>query len=112
MKQSDRHICYGIVVTLMLAYFIAAMCMFFAANDRSMVTYILFGVTGITVLVQIIAAIVYACKKDKDGMEELQLSYQVVAVTLLIIVLCVPIFIVWIIEKIHDAISNRKSENI
>lgn len=112
MKQSDKHICYSIVVMLMLAFFISAMCMFFAANDRSMVSYILFGITGVMVLAQVIAAIVYACRKDKNSMEELQLSYQVVALVLLVVILCVPIFFIWVVEKIHDAVSYKHRENI
>lgn len=93
----------------MLAFFIAGMCMFFAAHDNSMVSYILFGVTCVLALVQVIAWIVYACRKDRTDLEELQLSYQLVVLILALIILCVPIFFLWIIEKIHDAVSMKRS---
>lgn len=112
MKKNDKHISYSIVFALMLAFFSASMCMYFAANDRSMVSYILFGITGVLALVQIIAAIVYACKKNRADLDELVLAYEIVAIVIALIVLAVPIFFIWIIEKIHDAVSAKHSANI
>ena len=72
MNKSGKYISYSIVIALFIVFFIASMCVYFAFGDRSMVSYILFGITGVTALIQVLAAVIYACRKDKDGLDELQ----------------------------------------
>lgn len=112
MKKSGKYVNYSILIGLTIVFFIASMCAYFAFGDRSMVSYILFGITGVTALIQVLAAVIYACRKDKDGLDALQVAYAVVALIILVTALCVPIFFIWIIERIHDAVSAKRSQEI
>lgn len=112
MNKSDKYISYSIVIALFVVFFIASMCVYFAFGDRSMVSYILFGITGVTALIQVLAAVIYACRKDKDGLDELQVAYAAVVLTILVTILSLPILLLWIIEKIHDAVSAKHEPKI
>ena len=69
MNKSGKYVSYSIVIALFVVFFIASMCVYFAFGDRSMVSYILFGIAGVTALIQVLAAVVYACKKEIDGLD-------------------------------------------
>ena len=58
------------------------------------------------------AALVLRVKNDELTKSEVSLAFQVATVLLLEVILCVPILIVWIIERIHDAVSDRHREVI
>ena len=112
MNKSGKYVSYSIVIALFVVFFIASMCVYFAFGDRSMVSYILFGIAGVTALIQVLAAVVYACKKDKDGLDELQVAYAAVVLTFLVTILSVPILLLCILEKIHDAVSAKHEPKI
>ena len=59
MNKSGKYVSYSIVIALFIVFFIASMCAYFAFGDRSMVSYILFGITGVTALINISARNTY-----------------------------------------------------
>ena len=118
--SSQLHIAFVIFILMALASFITALCLFDYNFDVSldkmwqanMPTFILLGAFVVLNLILIISAIVLRIKNDELTRSEVSLSFMIAAVLLLEVVLCVPIFIVWIAELIHDAISARKRDNV
>lgn len=117
---SKLHIAFIVMIFVALASIITALCLFDYKLDapfeaiwrNNMPSLILAGVFVALDLSLIISAIVLRVKNDEQTRGEVLLAFMIVIVLLLEAVLCVPIFIVWIIEKIHDAISNAKREKI
>lgn len=75
------------------------------------VSFILFGAFVVLDLILIVSAIVLLIKNDELTRSEVGLSFMIAAVLLLEVMLCVPIFVLWIIERIHDGVSTRKNKN-
>lgn len=118
--SSKPHIAFVVMIFVALASIIVALCLFdynfnvsFAEMwQANMPSIILAGVFAAIDLTLIISAIVLAIKNDELTRSEVWLSFMIVTVLLLEIILCVPIFILWIIERIHDAVSDAKREKI
>ena len=118
--SSNLHIAFVVIIFVALASIVTALCLFdynFNASfveiwQANMPSIILAGVFVIGDLTLIISAIVLRIKNDALTRSEVGLSFMIAAVLLLEIILCVPIFILWIIERIHDAISDAKRETI
>ena len=118
--SSNLHIAFVVIIFVALASIITALCLFDYNFDVSfdtmwqanMAAIILAGVFAVCDLTLIISAIVLRIKNDELTRAEVGLSFMIVTVLLLEIILCVPILILWIIERIHDAISYAKREKI
>ena len=118
--SSKLHIAFVIIIFVALACLVTALCLFDYNFDvrlvvmwqANMPSLILAGAFVVLSLVLIISAIVLRVKNDELTRSEVGLSFMIAAVLLLEIILCVPIFILWIIESIHDAVSNAKREQI
>lgn len=119
-KISKLHIPFVVIMFVALACIITALCLcdykfdvpFVQVWQANMPSMILAAAFVALNLVLIISAIVLRIKNDEVTKSEVTLAFQITVVLILEIVLCVPIFIIWIIEKIHDAASKRKNETI
>lgn len=117
---SKLYILFVVMIFVSLACFIAALCVcnydfsgdFVSVYNANKAFFILAGVSVDLDVALIISAIVLWVKNDELTRSEVSLAFQVAIVLLLEVVLCVPIFIIWVIEKIHDAISYTRRENI
>ncbi len=122
MKKSGSKLHIAFVIMMFIAFicFIVSLCLFdYNFNSpfidvwqANMPSFILMAVFAVFNLILIISAIALRVKNDERTKSETSLAFQITAVLILEIVLSVPLFIVWIIQKIHDAVSNRKRENI
>lgn len=108
------------MIFIALASIITALCLFDYKLDapfetiwqNNMLPIILAGVFVAIDLALIIAAIALRIKNDKLTRGEVGLAFMITIVLLLEVVFCVPIFLLWVIENIHDAISDRKSKKL
>lgn len=118
--SSKLHIAFIIMMLLALVSVIVALCLFDYNFDstfeemwlRNTPSFILAGVFAALNLVIILSAIVLRIKNDELTRSEVNLAFLITAVLVLETVLCVPIFIAWIVELIHDEISRRKNETV
>lgn len=118
--SSNLHIAFVVLIFVALTSIITALCLFDYKLDapfetiwqNNMLPIILAGVFVAIDLTLIISAIVLAIKNDELTRSEVLLSFMIATVLLLEVILCVPIFILWIIESIHDAVSARKSKKL
>ncbi len=112
---SKLYILFLVMIFVALACVITALCLcdynfktafvdVWQANKPSFILAAAFVALNIAL---IISAIVLRVTKS-----EVSLAFQVATVLLLEVILCVPILIVWIIERIHDAVSDRHREVI
>lgn len=122
MKKSSSklHIAFVVMMFAALICFIVSLCLFDYKFDApfidiwqaNMPSFILMAVFAALNLILIISAIVLRVKNNERTKSETSLAFQITVVLILEIVLSVPLLIVWIIQKIHDAVSYRKRENI
>lgn len=118
--SSKLYIAYVIMIFIALACLITALSLFDynfngAFNEvwqRNMPSFILAAVCVALNLIFVISAIVLRVKNNPLTRDEVALAFEVAIVLLLEVVLCIPIFIVWIIERIHDAVSDKHRERI
>lgn len=118
--SSKLYIPYVVMIFAALACLIAALCLcdydfngaFADVWQRNMPSFILAAVCVALNLVFVISAIVLRVKNNPLTRDEVALAFEVVIVLLLETILCVPIFIAWIIERIHDAVSDKHREKI
>lgn len=116
--NSKQHIFYCILFLLSLGCLITAFATFdynFAADfvssfKANILAYSFAAAWLIMILVVVVAEICLRVKNNEETRGEVALGFQITAVIVLEVALCAPIFIIWIIEKIHDAISDRKRE--
>ena len=117
---SKLYIPFVVMIFIALVCLIVALCLcdydfnkqFTDVFQSNMTSFILCGVSVALDVALIVAAIVLRVKNDELTRSEVGLAFEVAIVLLLEAVLCVPIFIVWVIEKIHDAISDARREKI
>lgn len=117
---SKLYIFFVIMIFAALACMITALCLcdyrfdvpFADVWQSNMPSFILAGGFVALNIALIIAAIVLRAKNNELTRGEVALAFQITVVLLLEVILCVPIFIVWIIERIHDAISEARCEKI
>ena len=118
--SSKLYIPYVVMIFIALACLITALCLcdydFNGALaeiwQRNMPSFILALAFVALNLIFVISAIVFRVKNNPLTRDEVALAFEVAIVLLLEIILCVPIFIVWGIERIHDAVSDKHRENI
>ena len=118
--SSKLYIPYVVMIFIALACLITALCLcdydFNGALaeiwQRNMPSFILALAFVALNLIFVISAIVLRVKNNPLTRDEVALAFEVAIVLLLEIILCVPIFIVWGIERIHDAVSDKHRENI
>lgn len=118
--MSKLHIAFVVMIFISLACMIAALCLcdydfgmpFADVFQANMPSFILAGISVALDVALIIAAITLRVKNDSLTRSEVGLSFMIAIVLLLEVVLCVPIFIVWVIERIHDAVSDKRREKI
>lgn len=118
--SSNLHIALVIIILVALACLVAALCLFDYNFDVSFVemwqanipSLILAGAFVALNLVLIISAIKLRVKNDELTRSEVGLSFMIAAVLLLELILCVPIFIMWIVERLHDAVSTHKNKKL
>ena len=117
---SKLYILFLVMIFVALACVITALCLcdynfktafvdVWQANKPSFILAAAFVALNIAL---IISAIVLRVQNDELTKSEVSLAFQVATVLLLEVILCVPILIVWIIERIHDAVSDRHREVI
>lgn len=120
-KESSRlHILFVVMILAALVSFIAALCLFdydfdvplSAMWQANMPSFILLGVFAAINIALIVSAVVLRVKNDELTKSEVPLAFMITAVIVLETVFCVPIFILWIAELIHDAIRDFKHERI
>ncbi len=120
-KESSRlHILFVVMILSAFVSFIAALCLFDYEFDvplsamwqANMPSFILIGVFAAINIALIVSAVVLRVKNDELTKSEVPLAFMITAVIVLETVFCVPIFILWIAELIHDAIRDIKRERI
>ncbi|MCM1533120.1 MAG: hypothetical protein NC099_00530 [Corallococcus sp.] len=117
-KTPKTYIFYCIVLIAVVVCFVVGMCLFDFSCEltwenvttANLVSFILFSVTVLGAVVLIFSAVITRAKKDKSACDEVELGCQLAFVLIAITVLCIPIFLVWVCQKIHDAISARNKE--
>lgn len=115
---SKLHIFYVVIMLLALGAIIAALCLFDYKFDvtfatmwqNNMIALILAGAFALLNIIVVLSAIILRIKNDELTRGEVKLGFMVTAVIVLEVALCVPLFLIWLIQLIHDAVSRRKRE--
>ena len=118
--SSNLHIPYVIIMLLALGCIIAALVLFdynFAVSlaemwQNNMIALILAGVFVLLNLVVALTAIILKIKNDELTRDEMKVSFLITVIIIVEVVLCVPIFLIWLVQLIQDGIARRKHENI
>ncbi|MCX4286957.1 MAG: hypothetical protein OSJ68_06670 [Clostridia bacterium] len=109
--KSKKHIFFSLLFFVMASLAAAGAATYLTLTEK-IVSYALFGGLAVCGIVLFSCAIAYACKKDKLALDEISVGLMV-DVLLLLMTVCSPIiFVVWIIEKIHDAVSANRYKNV
>ena len=117
---SKLHIPFVVMIFVSLACIVTALCLcdynfngaFADIWQANMPSFILAGASVALDLALIIAAIVLRVKNNELTRAEVGLAFMIVILLLLEVVFCVPIFLMWVIESIHDAVSKARREKI
>lgn len=118
--SSKLHIVFIVAIFVSLACMITALCLFSYNFDASfaeiwqadMPALILCGSSLVLDLALIVSAVILRVKNDERTRGEVGLAFMIAIVLLLETALCVPIFVVWVIERIHDSVSMRRRETL
>ena len=118
--SSNLHIPYVILMLSALGCIIAALCLFdykfnvdFATVwQNNAAALILAGVFVAFNLVIALTAIILKIKNDDLTRGEMSVAFLITVLLVVEIILCVPIFLIWLGQLVHDAIVRRKRENV
>lgn len=117
---SKLYIFYVVIMLLALGAIIAALCLFDYKFDvtfeqmwqNNTIALCLAGAFVLINVIIILSAIILRIKNDALTRGEVKLGFMVTAVIILETVLCVPIFLIWLVQLIQDAVARRKRESI